>query len=210
LNQKLAILNQLQISSQEEVAELKASRQQVLELQTQAQHKAATIDSLKERVVMLETKSKSDVVEMEKLNSHQLQYQTQLTQANARISDLVNQVNVLSLNSGTLQGKFNDTAKECQAAQGILAEKVALVTRLETALNDANKSLSKVQATLKDKEEEMIAVKSMLDARDVMVKPHEPRGNHPFLGMMNLRGCAWYWWTTLPSALIPLVTGLSI
>jgi chromosome segregation ATPase len=210
LTQKLAILNQLQISSQEEVAELEASRQQVLELQTQAQHKAATIGSLKERVVMLETKSKSDVVEMEKLNSHQLQYQTQLTQANARISDLVSQVNVLSLNSGTLQGKLDDTAKEYQAAQGLLAEKVALVARLQIALDTAQQRALTAESSLKEKDDVITALKSMFDGRDVMMKPHEPKGSHPRSGMMNLRGCAWYWWTTLPSALIPLVTELSI
>jgi hypothetical protein len=41
--------------------------------------------------------------------------------------------------------------------------------------------------------------------------PHEPKGNHPLFGMMNLiRGCAWYEWITLPSSLIPLVTGISM
>jgi chromosome segregation ATPase len=210
LRHKIAIISQLQVTSKEQEAMLEATRGQLLELETQAQQKDTIIDKLTKRVLMLEAKSKENIDEIGKLNSHQLQYQTQLTQAKARISDLVSQVNVLSRNSVTLQGKFNDTAKEYQAAQGILAEKVALVTRLETALNDANKSLSKVQATLKDNEEEMIAVKFMLDARDVKVKPHEPKGNHPLIGMMNLRGCAWYYSTTLPSALIPLVTGPSI
>jgi hypothetical protein len=36
------------------------------------------------------------------------------------------------------------------------------------------------------------------DDMEVYTEPHEPRGNHPFIGMMNLRGCAWYWLTTLP------------
>jgi chromosome segregation ATPase len=126
----------------------------------------------------------------------------ELTQSNQDFAVTLDEQNKIIKSQGeqiaTKDAKFNDTAKEYQAAQGLLAEKVALVTRLETALNDANKSLSKMEANLKDKEEEMIAVKSMLDARDVMVKPHEPRGNHHFLGMMNLRGCAWYWLATLP------------
>jgi hypothetical protein len=32
----------------------------------------------------------------------------------------------------------------------------------------------------------------------VDMEPHEPKGNHPLFGMMNLRGCAWYWLATLP------------
>jgi chromosome segregation ATPase len=72
-------------------------------------------------------------------------------------------VNGLSHNSVILQGKLNDTAKEYQAAQGFLAEKFALVTRLETALNDANKSISKMQANLKDREEEIISLQNERD-----------------------------------------------
>jgi hypothetical protein len=53
---------------------------------------------------------------------------------------------------------------------------------LETALNDANKSISKMEANLKDKEEEMIAVKSVLDARDVMVNPTNRKVIIPGLG----------------------------
>ncbi len=90
-----------------------------------------------------------------------------------------------------------------------LGAKDALVARLENALHGANQSLSASQASLKEKDDEIAALKSLLDAQDAM-KPHEPKGKSSRFGMMNLRGCAWYWWTTLPSALIPLVTGLSI
>jgi hypothetical protein len=35
---------------------------------------------------------------------------------------------------------------------------------------------------------------------EVSMEPHEPKGNHPLFGMMNLiRGCAWNWLYTLPS-----------
>jgi hypothetical protein len=69
LRQNIAIINKLQVTSQEQMVELEASRQQVLQLQIQAQNKAAIIDSLKERVVLLETNSNSDVDEIDKLTA---------------------------------------------------------------------------------------------------------------------------------------------
>jgi chromosome segregation ATPase len=170
---------QLTISLAEKDATLTATRQQVSELQMQAQHKDATIDSFNKRVAMLETKSKSDDEEMEKLSSH---YETQLTQANSRVSDLVCQLNSLSNNSVTLQGKLDVATQEYDAVTDTLAETVGLVTQLENALNGAKKSLVTMQASLKEKDDELAALKSLLDARDAMVKPHEPRVIISFLG----------------------------
>jgi hypothetical protein len=112
--------------------------------------------------------------------------------------------------SSILAETLDDTAKECQAAQGILAEKDALVAQFQIALDTAQQRALTAESSLKEKDDVITALKSMFDGRDVMMKPHEPKGSHPRSGMMNLRGCAWYWWTTLPSALIPLVTELSI
>jgi chromosome segregation ATPase len=207
LNQKLNRITELEFIYQQQQEKLAAVRGQVLELETQFQHKDTSIASLSERVLMLEAKSKTDAVELEKLTNHS---ETQLTQANASISDLVFQVNVLSNNSVTLQGKLDVAIKENDAVTHTLAEKVASVAQLETALETVIQRALVAEARLNEKDDEITALKSQLDARDAMVKPHELKGTHPLFGMMNLRGCAWYWWTTLPSALIPSVNGLSI
>jgi chromosome segregation ATPase len=193
LRQKLAIINLLQVSSQEQEAELEASRQQVLEMEAQAKNKDATINSLKEHVLMLGAQLSTTDVETKNLQMGNQNLETQLTQANTRLSDLVCQVNALSHNSVTIQGKLDVATQEYDAVTHTLAEKVALVAQLENALNDANQSLVQMQANLKEKDDNIIALKSLLDARDAMAKPHEPKGNHPLFGMMNLRGCAWNW-----------------
>jgi chromosome segregation ATPase len=283
LNQKLARITELEFAYQQQQAISEDSRRQVLALTTQVQSKDTTIESLKERVLMLEDKSKTDAKELEKLTHH---CETQLTQANARISDLNCQLNVLSNNSVTIQRKLDDVTKEklsvatqlqvacleryelqsqaqdkeisikslkehimmleaslkekddetkklgcekhtlqvqltqaqnnlfestsllvlreqtitkltmeLEKSASIFEEKDALVARFETALDTANQRLGMMEASIKEKDTEIAALKSLLDVRDVM---------------MNLRGCAWYWWTTLPSSSIPLVTGLSI
>ena len=89
----------------------------------------------------------------------------------------------------------------------ILQERNDLVANLESALNGSTILILGLETTIKEKNVEIDTLKY---ARDAMVKPHEPKGNHPLFGMMNLRGCAWYWWTTLLSSLIPLVPGISM
>jgi chromosome segregation ATPase len=281
LNQKLARITELEFTYQQQQAIIDDSRRQVLALNTQVQSKDTTIDSLKERAGILEAKSKTDVAELEKSTNH---YESQLTQANARISDLNCQLNVLSNNSVTLQGKLdnaireklaiatqlhaarqegeelqsqaqekdgsikslqehnmmleakftskNDETKklgsekqtlqaqltqtqnnlfestsllvvreqtitqlttELRESASILEEKDALVARLEIALDTAQQRALTAESSLKEKDDEITALKSLFDARDVMMKPHEPKGNHPRFGMMNLRGCAWNW-----------------
>ena len=108
-----------------------------------------------------------------------------------KLIPVVCQVNALSHNSVTIQGKLDVATQEYDTVTHTLAEKVALVAQLENALNDANQSLVQMQANLKEKDDNIIALKFLLDARDAMAKPHEPKGNHPLFGMMNLRGCAW-------------------
>lgn len=99
---------------------------------------------------------------------------------------------------------------ELGKSASILEEKDCFVARLETAFDYAKQRALTADASIKEKDTEIAALKSLLDARDAMVKPHEPKGNHPWSGMMNLRGCARYWLATLPSSLIPLVPGIFI
>jgi hypothetical protein len=121
----------------------------------------------------------------------------QLTSSNNQIltenQTLTSLLDETKTNSATLQGKLDDTAKECQSAKDSLVQNVAFVAQLENTLKGAEHLILGLQANLKEKEEENAALKSLLDARVVTMKPHEPKGNHPRFGMMNLRGCAWNW-----------------
>jgi chromosome segregation ATPase len=67
LRQKLAIINLLQISSQEQEGEPEASRQQVLEMEAQAKNKDATINSLEKHVLMLGAQLSTTDVETKNL-----------------------------------------------------------------------------------------------------------------------------------------------
>ena len=193
--EKLSVATQLQVACQERD-----------ELQSQAQDKDTSIKSLKERIMMLEASLKEKDDETKKLESEKHTLQAQLTQAQNNEQALFESTSLLVLREQTI----TKLTTELEKSASIFEEKDALVARFETSLDTANQRLGMMEASIKEKDTEIAALKSLLDVRDAMVKPYEPRGNHPWSGMMNLRGCAWYWLATLPNSFIPLVPGISI
>jgi chromosome segregation ATPase len=61
-------------------------------------------------------------------------YTNDLTQSKQEFTDLVSQMNTLSRNSVTLQGKLDDTAKVFQTAKDSLVQNAAFVAQLENTL----------------------------------------------------------------------------
>ena len=186
-------LAQANFNSSDLIAQVHALSQNCRALQSElgdtTNENETIVSSLQQRLVTMEGIKRDEIqqltVDLDICNSH-------LTQVNSKNSELVTQVQELSLLSNTLRNKLDVATQEHDVVKQELVEKVALVAHLETSRDTANQRALIADASTKEMNVEIDTLKAMLDARDAM-EPHQPRGNHPWSGMMNLRGCAWNW-----------------